>query len=618
MNLIPELPLLRRELTELANRKRTYIIRVVGAIVILLCLFFAYQQTMLARQVLIGIGMPSSITHFLGIGGDIFEKITPILFYTIQLLMPALCCACITAEKESNTIGTLFLTRLTPGTIILEKLGSRLIPMLTLLLLTFPVLAYVYTLGGVDTDLLLGTLWLLFCECLLFASIAIMCSSWFTTTVTAFIWSYVLIGFLAALTLSLGISTFVPSAIWHTTFSGTQNSGISRAQLQLLNSMGMGPGPGNSDTWLILVFRSIPSLLVTGLFLLVARLTLVRRAFVSQSSVLLKMFRTVDTFFKNLNERTTGGIELIKDSNPLPGKDPIAWRERNKKSLGKARYLFRILVLLELPTFFICMLAAIGSARNYFEGLYILQGLIWTLAVLVVTVKAATLFSSERSKQTIEPLLATPMTAVEILNQKIAGMRRLVIVMAVPILTVNLTHALLQRTNVIRPLSYMLLSTYSAFMLLYLVVWISAAIGLKIHSQTRSVLAAISTLFAWVIVPVIVCSFVFAYSHTDTPNGAIAAQVNRKITLLTSPLSPVAFTENFLLQWESYDYNRTPDETPKLLWSLIAIAIYSGVLFLASRIVRHLCANLLNRRENKEPRSMIHEGTLPALEGSRL
>jgi len=620
VNLIPELPLLRRELTELANRKRTYIIRVVGAIVILLFLFFAYQQTMLIRKASIRNGMSSGIGQYLGIGGDIFEKITPILFYTIQLLMPALCCACITSEKENNTIGTLFLTRLTPGTIIMEKLGSRLIPMLTLLLLTFPVLAYVYTLGGVDTDLLLGTLWLLFCECLLFASIAIMCSSWFTTTVTSFIWSYVLIGFLAALTLSLGFSTFVPSAIWHTTFSGAQNSGMSRAQLQLLSAMGIGSGPGNSDTWLILVFRSIPSLLVTALFLLVARLVLVRRAFVSQSSVLLKVFRTVDTFFKDLNERTTGGIELVKDSNPLPDEDPVAWRERNKKSLGKARYLFRILVLLELPTFFICMLAAVSSARNYFEGLYVLQGLIWTLAVLVLAVKAATLFSSERSKQTIEPLLATPMTAVEMLNQKIAGMRRLVIVMAVPILTVNLTHALLHRTNVLRPLSYMLLSTYSAFMLLYLVVWISAGIGLKIHSQTKSVLAAVSTLFAWVVIPVALCNLLSAYSRTGPSAGYMAAQVDRKIVLLASPLTPVAFTEDFLLQWESYGYNRAPDETTKLLFSLVAIAIYSGVLFFASRIIRHLCASLLNRRESGRPTSTIQdgrEGALPALAGSR-
>ena len=302
------------------------------------------------------------------------------------------------------------LTRLNPGTIILEKFGSRLVPMLTLLLLTFPVLAHVHTLGGVDTDLLIGTLWLLFCECLLFASVAIACSTWFTTTVVAFIWSYVLIGFLAVLTLSLGYTTFVPSAIWRTAFMASQ-WGISRSQMAVINAVGMGPTVAQSS-WLITISKSVPALFATAVFLLFARLTLVRRAFVSQASVLLKVLRVVDVFFTALNERTTGGIELVRDSNPLPADDPVAWRERNKKSLGKARYLFRVLVMLEIPTLFICVLAATASARNDFKGLSVLQGLIWTLAVLVAVVKAATLFSSERAKQTIEPLLATPLSGV--------------------------------------------------------------------------------------------------------------------------------------------------------------------------------------------------------------
>ncbi|MGB4710953.1 MAG: hypothetical protein WBH28_20950 [Fuerstiella sp.] len=611
MNILPELPLLRRELTELANRKRTYIIRVLGAIVILLFLFIFYQQAMLNRQLMLGNGFTSGITQYLGIGGDVFSEITPVLFYAIQVLMPALGCACITAEKENNTIGTLLLTRLTPSTIILEKLGSRLIPMLTLLLLTFPVLAYVYTLGGVDTDLLLGTLWLLFCECLLFASIAIMCSSWFSTTVSAFIWSYVLIAFLAALTLSLDISTFVPSTIWRNTFRDPQGWGMSRAQLQVLNSMGMGPGVGTTFHWLFLVWKSIPSLLVTALFLLIARLVLIRRAFVSQSSVLLKVFRFVDTFFKNLNERTTGGIELVKDSNPLPENDPVAWRERNKKSLGKARYLFRILVLLEVPTFFICMMAAISSARNYFEGLYVLQGLIWTLATLAIAVKGATLFSSERSKQTIDPLLASPMTSIDMLNQKITGMRRLIIVMAVPILTVNLTHALLQRTNNLLPVVYMLLSTFAAFLLLYMVAWLTAGIGLKIHSQTKSVLAAVTVIVAWIILPIAYCVF-------TTPEPMLA-----KVIWLFSPLSVVANTEEFLRQWETYGvnyYNPEPDTTPRIVWTLAAMLVYSAVTFLIVMFVRSRSAGLLNRLENKSPSQMIlnhNAGNQVILEGSQ-
>jgi ABC-type transport system involved in multi-copper enzyme maturation permease subunit len=132
------------------------------------------------------------------------------LFHSVQLLMPALICGAVTIEKERNTLGTLFVTRLSPMTIILEKLASRLVPMLTFLLLTFPVLAFVYSLGGVDTTVLLSTLWLLLCECVFYASIGLLFSSWFSTTASAFICSYIVVGMIVMFTQILGFGYFYP------------------------------------------------------------------------------------------------------------------------------------------------------------------------------------------------------------------------------------------------------------------------------------------------------------------------------------------------------------------------------------------------------------------------
>jgi hypothetical protein len=611
---IPELPLLRRELTELANRRRTYIVRVVGAVILLFFVFLAYNESMGARQRFMNNVGAMGPMRYMGVGGDVFSQIIPLLFYTIQILMPALCCACVTAEKENNTLGTLMLTRLGPGTIILEKFGSRLIPMLTLLLLTFPVLAHVHTLGGVDTDLLIGTLWLLFCECLLFASVAIACSTWFTTTVVAFIWSYVLIGILAALTLSLGYTTFVPSAIWRSAFMDSQ-WGIARSQMAVLNAAGVGSVTAQSNI-LMIISKSLPALFVTGVFLLFARLTLVRRAFVSQASALLRVLRVVDVFFTALNERTTGGIELIRDSNPLPGDDPVAWRERNKKSLGKARYLFRVLVVMEIPTLFICMMAATVSARNQFDGLYMLQGLIWTLAVLVTVVKASTLFSSERGKQTIEPLLATPMSGVELLSQKVVGMRRLLIVLSVPVLTVNLTHFMLQidfrNISVItlhRPAVYLLLSTCAAFVLLYLVTWTSAGIGLKIHSPTKAVLASVAVIVTWIATPLVFVRFF----QLDSPELEVVSSF--------SPSIAVAATEQYLTEpYMLIRYNRDglTESIPGLTWACGTIVFYAGFMLILRQVVRRICPLLLSRRESPAsltPVSVAIQTQVPVLEG---
>ncbi|MFN5585347.1 MAG: hypothetical protein ACK5DR_08610 [Planctomyces sp.] len=117
LRLLPELPLLRRELSELSARRRTYVIRVLGAVVIV--------------------------------------------------------AGVITMEKERKTLGLLFVTRLSPRVIVLEKPGSRLLPMLTLLLITFPMLAFAYSLGGLDRLWLLATFWLLFRECLLWTPFGI-------------------------------------------------------------------------------------------------------------------------------------------------------------------------------------------------------------------------------------------------------------------------------------------------------------------------------------------------------------------------------------------------------------------------------------------------------------
>lgn len=610
-----ELPLLRRELTELANRRRTYIVRIVGAAVILLLVVDRYSVVMQSRMQMRGSFSVQGPTQFLGIGKEIFAAIVPQLFVIISLLLPALCCASVTSEKESNTIGTLLLTRLSPGTIVVEKFGSRLVPMLTLLLITFPVLAHVYALGGVDTDLLIGTIWLLLCQCFLVASMAIACSSWFGSTVGAFVCSYAIVGVMAAFTLSLRWQTFVPSAIWEGQFRGIYGG---------TNGMGIWPGgvPMTTPSWSAIVMASIPSLVFSGLFLTVARLVLVRRAFVSHSSILLKVFRALDGFFKSLNERTTGGVELVSDSDNPPEDDPIAWRERSKKSLGKARYLIRVLLALEFPVLFICMIAATGSARSAFEGLYILQGIVWTLCTLIVAVRAATLMTSERSRQTLEALLATPLTAREILDQKVVGIRRLLIVMSVPILTVNLTHFLIHvDTSSIasffgslrRPLIYLSLSTVSTFTFLYLITWISVGIGTRIHSQTKAVITAAVCLLLWVIVPMIGARLA-AGAGTETVY---------ELVLALSPFGTIRASEIYLIEnfindsLSSYRSIVTGD-IPRIVLSMSSTFVQVLLLLLVRVFVRKCAPLLLDRRDTGTSVSpeTVSYGKIQTLEGA--
>jgi ABC-type transport system involved in multi-copper enzyme maturation permease subunit len=176
--LIPELPLLRRELSELSARRRTYVFRVLSAVVIVAGVM--WKTSVVFRDLELNSPGPawSFPARVLGWGERLFTELAEVLFVAVQLLMPALVSGAITMEKERNTLGLLFVTRLSPLMIVLEKPGSRLLPMLTLLLITFPMLAFAYSLGGLDRLWLLATFWLLFWECLLWAAVLSSMDCW--------------------------------------------------------------------------------------------------------------------------------------------------------------------------------------------------------------------------------------------------------------------------------------------------------------------------------------------------------------------------------------------------------------------------------------------------------
>lgn len=620
LRFIPELPLLRRELIELSNRRRTYVLRFLGAIIILtlVVLAFYHQMAMIASGKLLGMpGMPSrgwNPNKYLGSGGRVFFVIVPMLFHSVHLLMPGLTCGAITLEKERNTLGTLFVTRLSPMTIVLEKLGSRLVPMVTFLLLTFPLLAFVYSLGGVDKVLLLSTLWLLLCECVVYASIGLLCSSWFATTASSFICAYVLTGLLVFSTTMLHLGRLVPVltpySVWSTgfrvdnfAFGYNFYSGWFADQFsEILEYVSQIRGRDSLLMVGLYMAASVPSMLVAAFLLLLARIFLIRRAFISSSSMLLRFFKLVDRFFTQLNDNVAGGVVLVRDHNSLPLFDPVAWRERAKKSLGKARYLFRILVAMEGPVLFICVLAAFNSDTMNFTGMRSLLYLIWGIVAMILAMKASTIISSERARETLDALLSTPLTAREIVQQKIAGMRRLMIVLSIPILSVHLTLLLLHFdpqsffltpsiAKVSTVVMYGLLTTATTFMLMHLISWISALAGLRSKSQTRSVMAAIMVLGAWLV------ASMWITQAPDYPPDSILAHV-------TLPYGSIETNEGILrsvysaTRYPTARYDSYPgSEVDSFAMAMIVFVFHVTLTFLVRMLTLRMAPRLLGRRD---------------------
>lgn len=592
------LPLLSKELTEQANRRRTYIIRTIYALLFLGFVGFIYIDLMS--------GLRNNPMAILGRGREIYEAMIYLQFTAIYLFLPAITCGVITQEKERNSLGLLLITRLSPSTIILEKYLGRLITMLTFLTLGLPILAFAYALGGISPAMFISGLWFLLLTMLQVAALGVFCSSFFRTTVSAFIAAYVigffmLFGPMIAFELNLffyrDLFDFLAGGVQRTPFLGS-----------LLNMRGRGSelnlflfAPYWFDTfsrstgWKAVIgpaIFSIPILVCTLFFLMLAHYFLVRRAFLTPHNLLLKAFKKLDSHFSRINEnRFTRGIVLVQDDQKLPETNPLAWRETSKKSLGTFRYLFRILVVLEVPTLFLCLLIATGNPAPVVPGAVILLWCVWGLSVLLLAVSATSLISGERSHETLDVLLTTPLTGTEILDQKIAGVKRLCLVLLIPLLTIVLFEAwwkwgyqdigfatfyTWQHTNYeTQWLPYLIgsLLTIAIYMpmLIYLFCWL----GMKIKSQTKAILTALGGILLWSVLPFILAFPIFMLNPSFDEDSVIYG-------VLLSPAS-------FLVLNEIAEFHEFGS-----IWIPLFVnsAIYGGCLLW----FRHLCRNHIDEK----------------------
>ncbi len=511
------LPLLSKELTEMANRRRTYIIRTIYALLFLGCVGFIYMDSMVPQM--------SNPLAMLGRGREIFQAMVFLQFVAIYLLLPAITCGVITQEKERNSLGLLLITRLSPSTIILEKYLGRLISMMTFLMLGLPILAFAYSLGGVSPAMFINGLWLLILAMFQIAALGVLCSSFFRTTVAAFIATY-LLGFLllfgSAIASELNL-LFYGDIIRALNKVVNQipgfNNNFSRGRMDL-EFLFFAPywfdrfswTPGSNSVVKTLIF-SLPILLSTLVSLMFAHYFLVRRAFLPSNNFLLNIFKSLDRLFSSINNnRVTRGIVLVNDYVHLPESKPIAWRETSKKSLGTFRYLFRILVLLEVPILFLCIIIATSNPEPIVPGAVILLWIIWGLTVLFLAVSATSLIAGERSHETLDVLLTTPISGSELLDQKIAGVKRLCMVLLIPLLTIVLFEAWwkwensqMNRGNQYESqwLPYLIGSLLTLGIYLPMLVYLFCWIGMKIKSQTKAILAALGGIIAWCLLPFI-------------------------------------------------------------------------------------------------------------------
>ncbi len=550
------LPLLTKELIEQSARKRTYILRVIYAIALYGTTLWAFYQQLGSLN---GSGL-----SILGQGRQLFVSLAWFEFAGIYVFLPAMTCSVLTAEKERDTLGLLLLTKLGPWTIVFEKLFSRLVPMASFVLLSLPLLAVAYSLGGIEFGDIAQLMWVLAITALQVGSFAVLCSAWFRTTAAAFLATY-LLG-----SVSIVVSALVYQLLLRPGFEFWFQFLLSAPAHQWLFSsnhprpiiMAFGPSILNggefsmnrTQTFLDCIVMTIPLFGTSVLYLTLARIVLWRRAFVEPKNVLLKLFKSLDGLFHRANHnRLTRGIVLIHESVALPVSRPISWRETSKRSLGTTRYLVRFLLLLEVPVMVMALWPVSPTANhNGFSPAYLAGWCLWVVATLVLSIQSTGLIGTERSHQSLDVLLTTPIESEEIVSQKFTGVWRMVHVLWVPFGTLYLFQAWWE-TWVQSPTYHWQGSTADNVMFnvlrailavgLYLptIAWFGFYQGLRCRSQTHAILVTMTVitlvcvappLLSWFLTP----SYPQFYPGGQHPSIPLLSWLSPAIVLSAQPM----------------------------------------------------------------------------------
>lgn len=479
------MPLLVKELAEQAGRIRTYRIRLAFA----LLLYVPAMAMMLFRDGNLDLFGSVDLAST-GFGREVCDLVWISLQFAIYIFLPAMTAGCIASEKEDGSLPLLFLTDLKPSEIILQKYLGRLVPFLTLVLLSLPLFAVGYAYGGlsVDTVLIMGIGLLV--AMLQVAAISLLCSAHCSTATAAIVSSY----FVGA---AIYFLPYLAVVILHEAVDFLHGWPDSVIECTLLAWNPFYVLTEYRHNLRGLLAASLPLLASTILFLVLARAALVKYVFSTPRSV-VSLFRRLDGIYAGWN-RHFGNRTFFADHATLPADQPIAWREMHKRGLGRRHHLVRLLLILMIPLVFLLVLYVLQSSNRRLEIYMMIGGGTWLVCGVILLTNAASCIPSERSAQTLDVLLSTPIDVISIVQQKLASLHRLAFVLSIPLLTLGVLPALNllhDHWNRYEDQKYWLMYnliyvTGTVTGLLYLL-WIGFACGLFMRNRTAAVTTAIA------------------------------------------------------------------------------------------------------------------------------
>lgn len=523
------LPLFQRELLMQSSRGRTYIIRAVFASAL-------FATALLYAVAATGTPIIGAAVRLPGQGRVILDALVWMLFGLIYIYGPATASGAITLEKERQTFVLLYLTSLTPWHIILEKFLSRLLPLLTILLLAMPLLVFAYTFGGVSPEMLGTSVWYLVVTAVQVIAVSVFSSTVSQRTTQAFLTTFgmLLVLYFGPVLIDIWLLDGTVSSRAFSTPGASQRTLAVMSLPSAYTSFPNQPPPaipaelslmasfppmfftihyesafrGGQFSWKSMLLAGVPALLTGLLSLCLARLMLFYRAFTEHRFQLLATLQRALSIFwigrqyRAVEVNSQSSVLLSAD---LPGDQPITWREVTK---GTQNWLPFLLVL-EIPTLVLALwLARTGDGHPSAVSVEIFG--LWAISALVLCVHTSSIINRERGQQTLELLLITPLTSAEIVEQKFNGTRRLMLICAAPLVTCLLFQAW-WRAVVYVPLhkyegvfiwwEYLVTSFVCVFLYFQIIGWIAMWAGLRNKNPTRATLDALGAVLCLCCIP---------------------------------------------------------------------------------------------------------------------
>ncbi len=585
-----ELPLFQREMIQIAQKRRTYVLRVTVAAIFACIMLIFYSENLRWGG--------GNILRVMGRGREMAGMLYACCVWAIYILMPALACSAISTEREKQTLSLLLISRITPVGLVIEKSLSRLMPLVVIVLIVSPMMAISYVLGGLASDGILAGLLAMLLAALQVNTVAIFCSSIFRNSLEAFFSSYLLLAAIAIGPAILQVMEIFPE--FRLLPSGPSSQLGFLFDIYLIAAYEVMTGACDITTFLK---ACIPAAVLSGVFF-VATCTVVS---VWRQDAPLHV-RRVNEYGRSLGRwiwRTTVERYQRRSSQPLAEiqervsrevaeDNPVAWREVQSTAL--AGWVLHAILIGGLFLFELWIVTFIAYSRYDREAFVVLfrAGSI-ILSLLMMLGVASRSFASERERQTLDLLLTTPLSNDELLQGKLAASRRMrLYLMAFAAMTMLMRcffdTQLYEGGRTQGPLSYCFGVLTHTWLYLTMAMWIGAFFSIATNSLMKAMLSSLLTLLGICIVPMLVLTIPMVMVGADPDDFPLWC--------FSSPA--IVFCLNEALETGSA-ISRSNDLS--MFWLCVNLAAYAGLTLVIKRATIRQFSSRLDRVDEVTQRS---------------